>query len=129
MNGKGTAYSPPKLEPRIQRAADAGEYDFLLPYSKALYRTDEVADCIGRDPAYVRALIDAGRLEAHRDSALGDRKSSRVTRRSILVYLVETANYETIDIVVRVESVLKTMRPHHITRIIAAAKKRLMEIE
>jgi hypothetical protein len=128
MNGNGMTYSEPKLDARIRAAMDAGEYDFLLPYAKPLYRTDEVADCIGRDPAYVRALIDAGRLEAHRDSALGDRKSSRVTRRSILIYLVETANYENIDIVVRVESVLKTLAPHHLKRLVASANKRLMNI-
>ena len=112
-----------------EAGAKNGEYDFLLPYAKPLYRTDEAADCICRDPAYVRALIESGRLEAHRDSALGDRKSSRVTRRSILLYLIETANYETIDTVVRLESILKTIAPHHLKRIIAAAQKQLMSIE
>lgn len=129
MNGNGATYAQPKLHPNAEAAAKNGEYDFLLPYAKPLYRTDEAADCICRDPAYVRALIESGRLEAHRDSALGDRKSSRVTRRSILLYLIETANYECIDTVVRVESILKTLAPHHLKRLGAAIQKRLTTIE
>src|SRR5579884_1946366 len=127
-NMNGSTYQPPKLDPRVEAAAKHGEYDFLLPYAKPLYRTDEVAACIDRDPAFVRALIESGRLEAHRDSALGARKSNRVTRRSVLLYLVETANYETIYSVVRIEGVLKTFAPHHLKRIIAYAQKRLEQI-
>jgi hypothetical protein len=123
------AYKPPKLKPRVQAAVDACEFDFLVPWSKTLYRTDEVAECLGRDPAYVRALISAGRLDAHCDSALGDRKSSRVTRRSLIMYLAETANYEQADMVPRFEAVLKTMRPHHLKQIAAWIQKRLPAIE
>jgi hypothetical protein len=107
--------------------ADSGEHDFLLPYAKQLYRTDEVAECIGRDPAYVRTLIDAGRLEAHRDSSIeGGRLSNRVTRRSLLLYLVETANYCGDETVARVEAVLKTLRPHHVRRLKPACEQALL---
>lgn len=97
-----------------------------MPYEKPLYRTDEVAAAIGRENTqYVRVLIDEGRLEAHRDSARGERKSNLVTRRSVLLYLAETANYDPAYLVIRMEALLKTLNPPALHRLIDAARKRL----
>ena len=117
------AYSAPSLGKQKRKAIAQGDFDFLLPLQKNLWRTDEVADAISRDQQYVRALIDDGRLEAHRDSALGVRKSSLITRRSILLYLAETANYDPAYLVLRLEAVLKKLNPAALDRLIAAARQ------
>lgn len=124
MNGR--YYSAPKLDQAKEAAVKDGEFDFLLPYAKSLYRTDEAAECIGRDPAYVRDLIEKGRLEAHRDTAIkGGRLSNRVTRRSLLLYLAETADYRSDDTLAQVKAFLKTLRPHQIREIVHAAEHAL----
>jgi hypothetical protein len=112
-------YSPPPLNPRQLAAVEAGEYDFLIPTRKPLMRTDEVASVIHRSTDFVRALIEDGRLEAHSDSAKGDRNTNIVTRRSVVLYLAETADYDPAYIVMRLEAVLKTMKTPALDRIIA----------
>lgn len=116
-------YSPPSISPKRKQAVERGDFDFLMPFEKALYRTDEVGDAIGRDPKYVRELIDCGRLEAQQDSASGARKSNLVTRRSVLIYLAETANYDPASIVLRIEVIIKTLKPAALDRIIDAARR------
>lgn len=112
-------YSPPQLNARQLAAAENGEYDFLIPTRKPLMRTDEVAIAIHRSLNYVRALIEDGRLEAHRDSATGDRSTNIVTRRSVILYLAETADYDPAHIVMRVEAVMKTLKAPSLDRLIA----------
>jgi hypothetical protein len=111
------AYSAPKLTATAHAAVDRGDYDFLAPYKKPLYRTDEAADTISRSTEFIRCLIEEGRLEAHRDSASGDRKSSLVTRRSLLLYQVSIANYNPNSIVARLEAILKTFSPPQLDRL------------
>lgn len=122
-------YSPPQLDARQMAAVEAGEYDFLIPTRKALMRMDEVASAIGRSLSFVRALIDEGRLEAHRDSAKGDRLTNLVTRRSVILYLAGTGNYDPAFIVMRVEVVMKTLKAPALQRIIAFGKKRMEQIQ
>jgi hypothetical protein len=116
-------YSPPALSPTQRKAVENGEYDFLIPTRKPLMRMDEVCDAIRRSPNFVRALMDNGRLEAHRDSAKGDRLSSLITRRSVILYLAETSGYDTAFIVMRIEVVMKTLRAPALDRITATARK------
>jgi hypothetical protein len=114
---------PPKLDARFQSAVDRGEFEFLMPYEKPLYRTNEVAETIGRDQAYVRVLVEAKRLEAHRDSAFGTRKSNLITRRSLVLYLAETANYQPAHLVLRIEALLKSLTSAQLDRLIDTARK------
>jgi hypothetical protein len=111
------AYSAPKLTATAHAAVDRGDFDFLVPYKKPLYRTDEAADTISRSTEFIRCLIEEGRLEAHRDSATTEgRKSSLVTRRSLLLYQVSIANYDPNSIVARLEAIAKTLGPAQLDR-------------
>jgi hypothetical protein len=121
-------YSPPTLDRHQLAAVERGEYDFLIPTRKPIMRMDEVASAIGRSIAFVRALIDDSRLEAHRDSAKGDRPTNLVTRRSVVLYLAETANYDPTYVVMRIEVVMKTLTAPGLNRLIAFARKRLEQI-
>jgi hypothetical protein len=116
-------YSPPPLTPDKANAVANGEFDFLLPLAKNLWRTDEVADAIGRGTQYVRQLVEEGRLEAHKDSAFGSRESSLITRRSLVLYFAETANYDPTFHVVRIEALLPKLTTPALDRLIAKATK------
>jgi hypothetical protein len=116
-------YAPPKLDPTARAAMERGEFDFLIPVKKPLLRKGEVADVLQRSLGFVTALVDSGRLEAHRDSAAGgpeaERQSDRITRRSLLLYLVSTSNYEPSYSVIGVELICKTYGPAQLDRLIA----------
>jgi hypothetical protein len=116
-------YSPPRLDARQLAAVENGEYDFLIPTRKPLMRTDEVASAIHRSLGFVRALIEDGRLETHKDSAKGERLTNSVTRRSVILYLAETADYDPAYLVMRVEVVMKTLRAPELDRLISFARK------
>ena len=96
-------------------------FDFLMPYRKALYNVPETATAIGREQDFVRELIAEGRLEAHSDSAFGVRKSSLVTRRSILVYLARTAQYEPAQFLESFAELLAAMTSDQLTKLIVMA--------
>lgn len=119
----GKPYEAPVLSPEKQKAVANGEFDFLLPLAKSLWRTDEVGDAIGRSTQSVRELIEQGRLEAHQDSAYGSRNSNLVTRRSVVLYLAETANYDPAYFIIRLESVIKKLKPSALDRLIATATR------
>lgn len=119
----GKPYEAPVLSPEKQKAVANGEFDFLLPLAKSLWRTDEVGDAIGRSTQFVRELIEQGRLEAHQDSAYGSRNSNLVTRRSVVLYLAETANYDPAYFIIRLESVIKKLKPSALDRLIATATR------
>lgn len=116
-------YSPPSLNARQLAAVENGEYDFLIPTRKPLMRADEAASAIHRSTDFVRALIEDGRLEAHKDSATGKRNTNIVTRRSVVLYLAETSDYDPAYAVMRVEVVMKTFTPAALDRIISFAQK------
>jgi hypothetical protein len=128
-------YTAPTLEKKLsdrKTARDAhqnGEFDFLMPFQKNLLRTDEVADIIGRSKQFVHELVDSGRLEAHRDSAYGTRKSAVITRRSVILYLAETANYDPTYLVLRIETLLKQLNGTSLARLIQAATKQRERIQ
>ena len=84
--------APAKSSTKLQSAVDQGAFDFLMPFgpSRPLLRPDEVARCLGWSVRKVYELIQDGKLEAH---ALPERDKQRyqVTRRSVLLFLAETA--------------------------------------
>ena len=98
-------------------------FDFLMPYKKALLTTPEVGKVIGRAQDYVRELIDQGRLESHADSAFGQQKSNMVTRRSVLVYLARTAQYDPAHFVDSITDLLGTLTNEQLKRVIIAATR------
>jgi hypothetical protein len=96
-------------------------FDFLMPYKKALYTVPETAKAIGREQDFVRELIAEGRLEAHADSAFGARKSNLVTRRSILVYLARTAQYDPADFIESFADLLAGMTAEQLSKLVVMA--------
>lgn len=98
-------------------------FDFLMPYKKALLTTVEVAKIIGREEDFVRELIAEGRLESHADSAFGVRKSNRVTRRSVLVYFARTAEYDPAQFIDAFAELFRTLTPDQLTKLVVLATR------
>lgn len=97
------------------------DFEFLMPYRKPILTTPEVAGIIGREQDFVRELALDGRLEVHADSAFGDRKSNRYTRRSVLVYFARTAEYNPENIDDGFAALLRTLTPAQLTKLIVLA--------
>jgi hypothetical protein len=123
MNLRKKHYSAPSLDKKLSDRKTArvahqnGEFDFLMPFQKNLLRTDEVSEIIGRSKQFVRELVNNGKLEAHKDSAFGTRESAAITRRSVILYLAETANYDPTYLVLRIEALLKALNGAALTRL------------
>ena len=114
--------APAKSSTKLQSAVDQGAFDFLMPFgpSRPLLRPDEVARCLGWSVRKVYELIQDGKLEAH---ALPERDKQRyqVTRRSVLLFLAETALYLDADPNQRIERLLSALSKDQLSRLIVTA--------
>ena len=99
------------------------EFDFLMPYGpqRALLKPGEVARVLDSTPQHVYNLIGEGKLEAHATEGR-EQQRYRITRRSVLVELANSALYRNEDHTKRVLAALRTL----VTRAdIAAAQAQL----
>jgi hypothetical protein len=69
------------------------EFDWLVPTSKELLRSDEVAAILNQSEDFVYKLRQEGRLECHSHPGRTVQRF-RVTRRSLIAYLAESAEYK-----------------------------------
>lgn len=79
----------------------------LLPAGKEWFTAKEAAAVIGRSAQYVRDCFDNQKLMGHAFNARGksgceQRRSYQIPRASLLLYLLETANYQPGDYAQRV---------------------------
>ena len=107
--------------PAEYEAAQRG-FNWLMPVRKSLLTTGEAAAVLGREVDFVRQLIEDGKLEAHSDTAMGERKSSRVTRRSVLLRLLTTANYTPEDFPRQVTELMESLDPTELRQMAEAAE-------
>ena len=102
-------------------------FDFLMPYKKALLTTLEVGKVIHFKDDYVRELIQEGRLEAHGDPIeFKGRPTYRVTRRSVLVYFMRTAQYDASHFVDTFEGIFPTLTKAQLQQFIQLATRELV---
>jgi len=102
------SYAPPKLPKWKTEAVQQGWFDFLVPYRSPMISPVQVAKSLGRDVDHVYSLIERGKLENH---GVPGRKVERyrITRRSLLVYMAESANYSPNDIVDRLVDIASAL--------------------
>ena len=113
-----------------QKATEQRSFNFLFPYgARTLVTTGQAARAFGRGEHFVRALVDEGKLETHKDSALGERLSNRITSRSVLLHLARTADYDPAQITDSLIDVIDTLSDQAaLTKIIAAATRRRTQL-
>ncbi|MEO0796056.1 MAG: hypothetical protein AAFX93_12880 [Verrucomicrobiota bacterium] len=94
----------------------------LIDEDKEWYSVQDVAAIIGRTDQYVRDCFDNGHLLGHRlvgrsRNGASGRRSYQVHRDGLVLYLLETANYEPEDFMERVASILSKRHPDEIQAI------------
>lgn len=97
-------------------------FDFLVPFTerRTLFSVQEVAKMIQRTETFVYAEVDAGRFEAHGTHA-PEKTRLRITRRSVLAWLAETAQYEPEYFIERIERLLGALNAAQLTRVVQKA--------
>ena len=88
----------------------------LLPEGKEWYTSKEAAHVIGRSAQYVRDCFDNQKIMGHALNAravAGDekRRSYQIPRAALMLYLMETANYQDGDFAGRVETLVECLSP------------------
>lgn len=88
----------------------------LLPEGKEWYSSKEAAFVIGRSAQYVRDCFDNQKLMGHALNARGplgseQRRSYQIPRAALLLYLMETANYQPGDYARRVCQLIERLGP------------------
>jgi len=88
-----------------QHLTASGAFACLMAEKRAMLTTSEVARCLGWKPRTILELIQEGKLEAH---TLPGREKQRyqVTRRSVLLFLAETAQFGPAEFPRRVNALL-----------------------
>jgi len=97
-------------------------WDWLVPTTKDLLRTDEVARFIGRKETFVYELVEEGKLEAFEPT---DREVKRkvITSRSVRLVLAEQARSNPANFAERVLSLLPHLDSASLSRLIAEATR------
>ena len=94
------------------------------PGTRALLTTTVAAKAIGCHQEYVRNLIEDGRLDAHSfNSTGGTRPSWRVQRRSVVLYLAETAKYDPVQFFARMLALLPFLTKGQLAFLTSEASK------
>ncbi len=85
-------------------------FSFLLPENQEWFSPKEVAAIIGRSDQYVRDAFDNQRILGHAANGRSRnvrRKNYQIHRDGLLLFLLETANYEPDDFLDRVTTLLR----------------------
>jgi hypothetical protein len=116
-------YAAPSLPAWKAQAVDQGWFDFLVPYRAVTVSPVQAARSLGRDVDHVYSLIERGKLEAH---GVPGRKVERyrITRRSLVLYMAESANYNPNDLLERLAEITATLTDTQCERFIAAVRNR-----
>ena len=88
----------------------------MLPEGKKWFSSKEAASVIGRSPQYVRDCFDNQKIMGHALNARGrtgdeKRKSYQIPRAALLLYLMETANYQGGDFAERILNLAGQLAP------------------
>lgn len=86
-------------------------FDFLLPKGQQWFSPKEVAAIVGKSDQYIRDAFDNQKILGHQSNARAlrgteKRRSYQIHRDCVLLFLLETANYEPNDYLQRVFDLL-----------------------
>lgn len=88
----------------------SAHFSFLLPKDQEWFSPKEVAAIIGKSDQYVRDAFDNQRILGHTSNARSQqvrRRSYQIHRDGLLLFLLETANYQPEDFISRVTGLLR----------------------
>lgn len=86
---------------KLERENDLNAFEYLFPKGKEWFSPKEVGAIIGRSDQFVRNIFHCGKLLGHHTTPNGELVSGdekrvymRIHKRMIMLYLMETANYD-----------------------------------
>lgn len=95
-------------------------FAFLLPEQQEWFSPKEVAAIIGKSDQYVRDAFDNQRILGHTSNARSRhirRRSYQIHRDALLLFLLETANYQPQDFLQRITGLLRHRSPRELQRL------------
>ncbi len=106
---------------------ELGYFSNLLPKDQQWFSPKEIGAIIGRSDQYVRNTFYSGKIFGHLSNGgvrKGDEKKTylRVHRNAIALYLAQSANYSTDDIVETVVQIIGRLSDYNIMRVSNAIK-------
>ncbi|MGF1483617.1 MAG: hypothetical protein ACFBZ8_04560 [Opitutales bacterium] len=105
-------------------------FEHLLPPAQEWFRPAEVARIIGRTDQFVRNCFDNQKILGHTYNSRAPRGRERrrayqIHRDALLLYLLETANYEPPDFVDRLRDIIAHRSPTELLQIDRAVHQTL----
>lgn len=87
------------------------QFGFLLTEGKEWYSPKEVGALVGRSDQYIRNLFENQKILGHLSNGRADkgcekRRTYQIHRDCVILYLLETANYEPVDFMDRLVELL-----------------------
>lgn len=97
-------------------------FEFLLPSKKTWFSPKEMAEVIGKTSQYVRDAFDNQKILGHSSngrSSIGreQRRHYLILRENVLLFLLETANYDPEDFMDRVGEILSNRTPSQLLQL------------
>lgn len=99
-----------------------GHFGYLVPKDKQWYSTKEAAAIVGRSDQYIRDCFDSQKIMGHLLNGRAGkgnekRQTYQVHRDCLILYLLETANYDPGDYLERVCEIILRLHPSQIEEI------------
>lgn len=97
-------------------------FDFLFPKGKDWFSPREVGDIIGCSDQYIRNSVYSGKIMAHivskdPENNTDNKSYIRIHKQSVLMYLMETANYTSDSFVEKLHKILSKRSDFELLRI------------
>ncbi len=93
----------------LEKAREAAHYDSLFESGKVWYTTKEAAAVLGVSRQFVRDSFQSQNIlgqEITSDRATSSRKMKLIHRDCLVIFLMETANYEAAEFVSRMQKLI-----------------------
>ncbi len=107
---------------------DTGYFSGLLPKNQEWFSPKEIGAIIGRSDQYVRDSFYSGKIFGHQSNGLckkGFEKKSylRVHRNAVALYLAQSANYSSDDLIEALVQIIARMTDYQRVRLETAVRK------
>ena len=105
-----------------KKIADGEQFSFLLTEGKDWYSPKEVGIMVGRSDQYIRDLFENQKILGHQINGKAckgraQRHAYQIHRDGVILYLMETANYEPDDYIERLVEVFQRRSMKQLSRI------------
>jgi hypothetical protein len=104
------------------QSSNGGYFEGFLPSTQRWFSPKEVASIIGKSAQYVRDALDNQKILGHTLSGRAPkgkekRKTYQISRESLILYLMETANYSSDELLLKFHCILSSCSTAQLLRL------------